>query len=544
VARAVFPKGCLAMRVRDELGVLFQDADFAAAFPTPGGPGLAPGMPAVVSVMQFAERLTDRQAADAVRGRIDWKYLVGLELEDEGFHFSVLSGFCERLVVRGQEQVVLDRLLARLSKLGFLRAGGRVRTDATHVLALVRDLNRLELCTQTLCCALEALAVAAADWLRTAGIADTGRQERYGQHADSYRLPKGESERGAFAVQVGADGFALLQAVHHPDAPDRLRRLPAVQVLRRAWIQQYHRDSEHGEGVCWREGKDLPPGRLRVVSPHDPDARCGGKRGMLWDGYKVHYSEVCETDLPHLITNVATTSAAVDDSTPIQPVHDALDGRGRTPGEHLVDGGYTFAAIVLAARAKGIDLIGPLPPAGDRQTREAKGFALTDFAIDRDAKSATCPRGEKSKYWGTTHMDGQPRTVVIFPKYGYRNCKVPPACTSGFTRRLTLHPREEHALLQRRRAEQNTDAWKQCYAQRAGVEGTISQAVWTTGIRRSRYRGQAKTGPAHVFSTAAINLHRIDAHWTGCPLGTTRRTHFADLDLEPRPRRKTRTGHP
>ncbi|ADI12977.1 hypothetical protein SBI_09859 [Streptomyces bingchenggensis BCW-1] len=85
VARAAFPKGCLAMRVRNELGVLFQDADFAAAFPARGGPGLAPGMPAMVSVMQFAEQLTDRQAADAVRSRIDWKYLLGLELEDPGF---------------------------------------------------------------------------------------------------------------------------------------------------------------------------------------------------------------------------------------------------------------------------------------------------------------------------------------------------------------------------------------------------------------------------------------------------------------------------
>ena len=89
------------------------------------------------------EWIRTRQAADAVRGRIDWKYLLGLELEDEGFHFSVLSGFRERLVERSHGQVVLDRLLARLSELGFLRAGGRVRTDATHVLALVRDLNRL-----------------------------------------------------------------------------------------------------------------------------------------------------------------------------------------------------------------------------------------------------------------------------------------------------------------------------------------------------------------------------------------------------------------
>jgi transposase len=543
VARAVFPKGCLAMRVRDELGVLFQDTDFAAAFPTRGGPGLAPGMLAVVSVMQFAERLTDRQAADAVRCRIDWKYLLGMELENQGFHFSVLSGFRERLVGHGQEQVVLDRLLARLSELGFLRAGGRVRTDATHVLALVRDLNRLEFCTETLRCALEALAVAATDWLRGAGIADASWQDRYGQRADSYRLPKGEQERGAFAVQVGSDGFALLEAVHHPGAPNWLRQLPAVQVLRRAWIQQYHRDSAEAEGVRWREGKDLPPGRARLVSPHDPDARCGGKRGMLWDGYKVHYSETCEKDRPHLIVNVATTPAPVDDSRLVEQVHQQLQRRGAKPDEHLVDGGYTSAAIILTARTQGIDLVGPLPPASDRQSRAKEGFALTDFQIHWEEQYAVCPTGAKSRYWGNTHMDGRPRTVVIFPEWNCRTCKVRTSCTSGFTRRLTLHPREEHELLQRQRAEQETDEWKQRYAKRAGVEGTMSQAVRGTGIRTSRYRGQAKTGLAHVFSAAAINLHRIDAHLTGRPTGTTRHTHFADLDLNPQPHKKTRPCH-
>ncbi|MEU5646404.1 transposase [Streptomyces milbemycinicus] len=159
VARAAFPKSCLAMWIRDELGVLFQDADFATAFPIRGEPGLAPGMMAVVSVMQFAERLADRQAADAVRSRINWKYL-GMELEGEGFHFSVLSGFRTRLVEHSREQVVLAWLLTRLSGLGFLLAGGRVRTNATHVLALVRDVNRLESCAETLRYGLEALAVA------------------------------------------------------------------------------------------------------------------------------------------------------------------------------------------------------------------------------------------------------------------------------------------------------------------------------------------------------------------------------------------------
>ncbi|MFF4143351.1 transposase [Streptomyces sp. NPDC001698] len=229
---------------------------------------------------------------------------------------------------------------------------------------------------------------------------------------------------------------------------------------------------------------------------------------------------------------MATTSAAVDDSTQVQPTHDDPDRRGLTPGEHLVDGGYTSALIVLAARAQGIDLIGPLPPASDRRTREAKGFALTDFAIDWDAKSATCPRGEKSRYWGTTHVDGQPRTVVIFPEYGCRNCRVRPACTSGFTRRLTLHPREEHELLQRQRAEQNTDAWKQRYAKRAGVEGTICQAVRATGIRPSRYRGHAKTGLAHVFSDQPPPHGRT-------PHRAPRRHHPPHPLRRPRPRSQT-----
>ncbi|WP_429194082.1 transposase [Kitasatospora sp. MAP12-15] len=132
---------------------------------------------------------------------------------------------------------------------------------------------------------------------------------------------------------------------------------------------------------------------------------------------------------------MATTHAAVDDSTQVQPVHDVLARRGLTPGKHLVDGGYTSAAIVLAARAEGIDLTGPLPPASYRQTREGKGFALTDFTIHWDEQYAICPRGAKSRYWGHTRMDGHPCTVVLFPEWDCRNCKVRPSCTTGFTRR-------------------------------------------------------------------------------------------------------------
>ena len=108
VARAAFPKGCLAMRVRDALGPVFADSDFADLFSVRGRPGLSPALLAMVSVLQFAENLSDRQAAEAVAGRIDWKYALGLELTDTGFDHSVLSEFRDRLIRHGAERRVLD----------------------------------------------------------------------------------------------------------------------------------------------------------------------------------------------------------------------------------------------------------------------------------------------------------------------------------------------------------------------------------------------------------------------------------------------------
>src|ERR1041384_2176203 len=144
VAQAAFPKGNRYMQMRDELGVLFEEADWKHAYSRLGQPGLSAWRLMLVTVMQFAEGLSDRQAADAVRGRIDWKYALGLELADPGFDFSVLCEFRARLVAGRLEQALLDAMLARLRERGLLKARGRQRTDSTHVLAAVRAVNRLE----------------------------------------------------------------------------------------------------------------------------------------------------------------------------------------------------------------------------------------------------------------------------------------------------------------------------------------------------------------------------------------------------------------
>jgi transposase len=238
VARAAFPKGTAALRLRDELGTIYQDDLFAALYPPQGQPAAAPWRLALVSVLQFLEGLPDRQAADAVRGRIDWKYALSLDLTDPGFDFSVLSEFRARLTAGEQEALLLDAMLARLKEAGLVKAGGRQRTDSTHVLAAIRGLNRLETVGETLRAALNSLAEAAPAWL-TERIAPDWF-ERYGRRVEEYRLPKGEAARTALAERIGRDGHQILVAVYAADAPTDLRALSTVQALHRTWVHQFY----------------------------------------------------------------------------------------------------------------------------------------------------------------------------------------------------------------------------------------------------------------------------------------------------------------
>src|SRR2546428_3647154 len=197
VARAAFPKGHPYLTFRDALGTLFQDEDFAALFPAWGPPGLRPWRLALVTIRQLREHLADRQAAAAVRARIDWKYLLSLELTDPGFDFSVLSAFRDRLLAGSAAELLLDTLLERCRALGWLKARGPQRTGSTHVLAAIRVLNRLELVAETLRAALNAVAPVAPDWLQA--VTPLAWYERYSRRIEESRLPKDTAEREAYA---------------------------------------------------------------------------------------------------------------------------------------------------------------------------------------------------------------------------------------------------------------------------------------------------------------------------------------------------------
>jgi transposase len=536
----------LPVVIRDELGDLFADEAFAVAFGVRGRPGWAPGRLAMVTVLQFAENLTDRQAAEAVRLRIDWKFGLGLDLADEGFDHSILSEFRARVVAHGLEQYALDTLVAVLVDKGLLKAGGRQRTDSTHVLAAVRDLNRLELAGESVRACLEALAVAAPGWL--AQVIDVPDwTARYGVRIDSWRLPASQTKRDGLAAAYGIDGFTLLRSVYGPHAPGWLADVPAVDVLRRVLVQNYLVTTDRrGREVIRRREADtdgLPPGKHRLTSPYDIDARRGGKRDMFWTGYKVHVSETCHDEhgtgpdtepLPNIITNVATTAASVPDAAMTGPIHAELARRHLLPDEHLVDSGYPSGDLLVeSAHQYGISLITPMLADASPQARAGHGYHAAAFTVDFDTGQVTCPQGQTSASWSPARQRGLDVIVVKFDTDTCRGCPVRDQCTTATRggRQLTLRPRHIHEAVRQAHARQNTRDFKSIYRLRAGVEGTIRQAVAVTDTRHSRYRGLPKTHLQHVYSAVALNLIRLEAWFNGQPLDRTRTSHLARLDL-------------
>jgi transposase len=501
IAHAAFPKGNLYLRLRDELGTLYQDELFADLFPACGQPAQAPWRLALVTLMQFLEGLSDRQAAEAVRSRLDWKYLLGLEVTDAGFHYSVLSEFRSRLLTGKAEDRLLEVLLAHVKARGWLKERQRQRTDSTHILAAVRSLNRLELVGRTLQHALNLLAEVTPDWLLTQISPEWF--ERYSRPVDEYRLPKEKAERQVLAEQIGKDGQYLLLSIAQLEGATALQKAPAIMTLRQVWEQQYDLDASP---IQWRPVEKLPPSSERIASPHDIQARYSTKRSVTWVGYKVHLTETCDPDAPHLITHVETAPATEGDSAALPRIHKALVRRELLPDEHIVDTTYGSADLLYTSQAEyGVDLVCPVHPDMSWQSKHEEAFQLSDFRIDWQAQTVTCPQGKIARNWKPEHGPrSKPTIQVQFAKADCLVCSVRAQCTrsSRGARALTLHPQEAHLALATARARQQTAGFKKCYDKRAGVEGTISQMVCALDSRRSRYIGLRK----HTCSRSSLPL--------------------------------------
>jgi transposase len=287
------------MWVRDRLDGLWCDEDFADWYPRDGRPGLSPAQLATVCVLQFLLGMSDRQAAEAVRCRIDFKYAMALELDDPGFHHSVLADFRERLAEDGRADRLLDLALARLKEAGLVSERTTQRTDSTHVVAAVRDLTRLELVTEAVRAALEEVARAAGHLL--VGLVDEEWGRRYGRPV---RLGKNPTRPKAGILAAGNDACRLLERLNQDRSG--YRPGPAAQALRQIIVQNYCRDA--AGRLSWRTDEDggLPPSSLVIVSPYDTTARYVRHGHIIrWKGFAAHLTETCTAGSANVITDVA-----------------------------------------------------------------------------------------------------------------------------------------------------------------------------------------------------------------------------------------------
>lgn len=334
--------------IGDHLADILEDELFGDMYESTGRNAVSPSLLAMVTIFQFQEKLPDREAAEMVAMRLDWKYALKVPLDHPGFDFSILCDFRQRILEHGKEALIFDTILKKVQALGFIRKRGKQRTDSLAVVGAVRQLSVLETVSETMRTTLVAMAKADPAWVEKAVPAIF--REQYAESRPDYKLTADEREaelREAELLKTGQDGFWLLDQVE-ASAPKEVKELEELQVMRTVWEQRYR----------WVEGKVAVRDKgvkatERIVTPHDPGVRAGEKRGKKWHGEKAHVTETAEAGEPNFITDVTTGNASGGDAEALPEIRERLAEREAMPGEQYVDSGY-----VSGKQMAGIELRG------------------------------------------------------------------------------------------------------------------------------------------------------------------------------------------
>jgi transposase len=486
--------------IGDHLFEEWREEDFADLYSSEGKPGYSPVILAFVSIFQFMERLADRQAAQALRMRLDWKYALHLPLEDEGFDFSVLSEFRDRLIEGKAEKRVFDKLVEAIRSMGLIKERGKQRSDSIAMLVKVRRLSRIEMVVETLRLAVVALVAAEREWCEE--VIPPGWESKYGERFVRQRYS--EAEWKEYEAHIGNDGRWLLRRLVDGGAPAGLQDLPEVQVLRTVWAQQFR----EAQGQMMYQDLKKYDGHTQIQTPHDPQARYSRKRNFEWLGDKVQLTETDDEGYPHIITDMVGTDSNQTDYEELPLIQERLIQRQCRPGKQYVDAGYMSAPNLARSHKLQIDLVGPLPEVVTPQDLLPDGITRAQFQMDPHKKIVTCPQGHQAH---NPSLVGN-TWVFHFSRKACAACPLRARCCTGMGGR-TIGMSTHYDLVQMARARQKTEAFKKDYHQhRSGVEGSLSALVRGQGMRVSRYIGHPKRNLQAIFTGCAANLKRT-AHW-------------------------------
>src|ERR1700690_1939398 len=401
--------------IGQEVAPMVGDEDFEALYAEDGRPAVNAVVLALVTVFQFLEKVPDRAAATLAVMRLDWKYALRQDVSWSGFHYSDLCNFRKRLLAVELEGVVFERIVAYLRARGYVKAGGKQRTDSTHIVGQVMDLSRLELVWETIRVTLTALISADAPWVLK--WLPSSFVEVYSVRRSDYRLK--DAEVAPALLKAGEEGQWLVTQVMTTGSP-ALQTLPELALLRRVLEEHY---TLNAAGQL----QTRPAGQVTgdvISSPHETEARYGNKGSHEWIGYKLHVTETIDEALgTRFITDMTITPAFMQDNTPMLDIQQHLIERHVPPALQYVDQGYMSGANLQASLEQSIDLRGFVR---DGNVTKPEGFRLPDFTLDVEHRQATCPAGQEAIRWSPVDPKvGQKNLLAFLVSFG-KQCQTCP----------------------------------------------------------------------------------------------------------------------
>ena len=470
-----------------------------------GRPAVEPVLVLGVSLLQFMEKVPDRKALEHVKLHLGWKYALDLELDEKGFHHTTLVNFRQRLVQAGAERIGFDAIIDALGEAGLVRKGGRQRLDSTHVFGCVAKMGRLECMRETIRLFIEQVRICGLD--ESLGP--------YREYRESYResdVPWHRLSKESVAKKTeraGCDALALIRWLRQQ--PAKIRDHDQALLLERVFLEQYELSCDT---LAVRKLKKSG----RVQNPHDPQAQWSSKdlaKTKTWIGYKVQVAEsVGDCDEPkkkgepteQFLVEVTTTEAITSDLEGMQRNLKAqAEHQDNAPCELYVDGAYVSDDTLAEAKQQGRQLMGPARPPGNPNKSL---FDATKFEVDTEQRQAICPAGHTSRQCSLINDRYQGSAYLRF-EWGRLcdHCPLQKQCTKRQDGRRHLSVGVHHDLLQQRRRQMHTEAFKLKMHRRNAIEGSISEFT-RQGARRTRYTGLAKTTLANYLQGAAVNTNR------------------------------------
>jgi len=473
----------------------FDDAQFTDLYREGGRYPISPRMLACISILQFMQPVSDRQAVENTIMRRDWRIALGLTPDYDGFDPSVLCNFRKRLLAHGKAAELFQTVLQRVQALGLLKGTRKVRVDATILLADVAVLSRCDMISEAMRIVLRELPYMRPKIRRRAEYRSL--HERYGEEIWLGRSEGGDERLKRLAV----------------DAKRVLRLCGPYPVKGRETLERILEENftfSDADEPTPKPPDALPPGH--IATPHEPDAEIGKQRDKLWTGDKVHVVETTHSGEPGFLLDVIHTGPRAEDSTMLESILQRLKFIAPQVTTVLADSGYASAANSGLAGALGYDLISP------PRVNNSKGIIpASAFELDFRRRKARCPEGHESSSWFVGR-----RLKIKFPRAVCAACPRRSECTTSPSepRTLTLSPHSQQLMADRKRAARAD--FGALYSQRAGIEATISHLVRDCGLRRSRYRGSPKRALHAWLSATALNVRRLlrclasdDAPWKG-----------------------------